>query len=365
MTDGELLAWLDGSANSDHDFSTMGEAAMGSLVKFIQSGVMDISGDIDSDTKEAAGGDPSNGQTLYESTCTACHGADGRMINFGDDDEPEYVGTIAQDNPWEFIHKVRAGQPGSQMPSAIENDWAHQDVVDVLAYAQTLPLDPPPPGSVSRGGRLYDKWWSVLELDAPTEDHPIWASQTTNERSGADTWRCKECHGWDYLGSEGAYGSGSHFTGFPGVYGAQDRTVEELVSFLSGEVDANHDFSTMDETAKIDVASFLGDGLLDLRMYIDPETKTATEADAARGEALYTETCAVCHGPDGLTLNFGDEDDPEFVSTIAIDNPWEFVHKVRFGQPGSSMPSAIDSEWSLQDVLDVLAFSQTLPNEAP
>ncbi|MDH5615478.1 MAG: hypothetical protein OEY62_02950, partial [Acidimicrobiia bacterium] len=56
-------------------------------------------------------------------------------------------------------------------------------------------------GDVVTGGLLYDQWWKVLALDAPADDNPLWASQTTNERSGADTWRCKECHGWDYKGA--------------------------------------------------------------------------------------------------------------------------------------------------------------------
>jgi len=38
---------------------------------------------------------------------------------------------------------------------------------------------------------------------------PLWATQSSNTRSGKDTWRCKECHGWDYMGVDGAYGSGS------------------------------------------------------------------------------------------------------------------------------------------------------------
>lgn len=58
-------------------------------------------------------------------------------------------------------------------------------------------------GDSIRGGKLYDKWWTVLGVDAPTEDQPLWKTQTTNTRTGADTWRCKECHGWDYKGVEG------------------------------------------------------------------------------------------------------------------------------------------------------------------
>src|SRR3989304_10438538 len=76
-----------------------------------------------------------------------------------------------------------------------------------------------PAGNPARGGQLYDEWWAVLGTEAPAADQPLWATQTTNTRSGGDTWRCKECHGWDYKGKDGAYGSGSHLTGFFGVMG--------------------------------------------------------------------------------------------------------------------------------------------------
>jgi thiosulfate dehydrogenase len=52
---------------------------------------------------------------------------------------------------------------------------------------------------------LYDSWWTVTGTDRPTTDQPLWQTQTTNTRTGADTWRCKECHGWDYQGKDGAY----------------------------------------------------------------------------------------------------------------------------------------------------------------
>jgi hypothetical protein len=50
------------------------------------------------------------------------------------------------------------------------------------------------------------------------------------------------------------------------------------------------------------------------------------------------------------------------VGTIATDNPWEFFHKIRVGQPGTNMPAAIKIGWSLEDVLNVLGFAQTLPS---
>jgi len=114
-------------------------------------------------------------------------------------------------------------------------------------------------GDPVRGGQLYDTWWAVVaeaEEDehshdehedaagAPEGDHPLWATQTTNERSGPDTWRCKECHGWDYKGADGAYGSGSHFTGFPGVFGSKDKDQAEILAAMHGSTNPDHDFST-------------------------------------------------------------------------------------------------------------------------
>lgn len=217
-------------------------------------------------------------------------------------------------------------------------------------------------GDVVMGGLLYDKWWDALGLDEPAGDNPVWARQTTNERSGGDTWRCKECHGWDYKGAEGAYGSGSHMTGFPGVFDAQSKSLEELVAQIGGEVDPEHDFSAMGEEAMADLATFIKEGLADYTPLIDAD-KQAVGGDAANGDALYAATCAACHGADGTTLNFGSDDEPEYVGTIALDNPWEFFHKVRVGQPGTPMPSAIANGWTLEDTLDLLAYAQTLPTE--
>jgi thiosulfate dehydrogenase len=365
MSHAELLAWLDGSTNADHDFTAMGEQAFSDLVIFLSEGVTDVAPYINADTKEAIGGDAGHGEELFTSVCALCHGEDGRTMNFGDAAEPEFVGTVASDNPWEFIHKVRSGQPGTPMPSAIDSGWAIQDVVDVLTYAQTLPTEPPSAESASRGGRLYDKWWNEAGLDEPSGDNPMWARQTTNTRTGLDTWRCKECHGWDYKGAEGAYGSGSHLTGFLGILSAQEKSFDDLMAQLTGQADSQHDFSVMGEQGLTALVRFIREALVDVGPFIDAETKAAIGGDVANGEQLFGSACAACHGEDGRELNFGSEDEPEYVGTLAADNPWEFIHKVRVGQPGTAMPSALDSGWSMQQVVDLLTFSQTLPTEAP
>jgi thiosulfate dehydrogenase len=365
ISDGGLLAWLNGSTSADHDFSAMGEEALGSLVTFLQEGLVDLTDYISYESKAPLEADAAHGEELYAEACQACHGEDGRTLNFGSEDKPEYVGTIAQDNPWEFTHKVRNGQPGEAMPAAIDGGWAMQDVMDVLAYAQTLPAQSPAAGSISRGGRLYDKWWKEAAVDEPAGDFAVFARQDSNTRSGTDTYRCKECHGWDYMGADGVYASGSHFTGFPGIFAAQDKTIEELAAQISGAVDPDHDFSALGEEAIVALASFIQEGLVDLTADIDKTTKTATQGDASAGEELYASTCTACHGDDGRMINFGDADDPEFVGTIARDNPWEFIHKVRFGQPATNMPNAFDAGWTMQAILDLLTFSQSLPTEAP
>lgn len=220
--------------------------------------------------------------------------------------------------------------------------------------------------NIARGGRLYDSWWSEAGTSAPIGDHPLWALQTTNTRSGTTTFRCKECHGWDYKGVGGIYGSGSHKTGFPGVYAAsQTRSKEELLDIMKGGTNYRHDFSgVMTDDQLSALVDFLAEGLINETLYIDYVAKGPRgTADVAAGQVRYSTACSACHGADGKAINFRDPADPEYVGTIANDNPWEFVHKVRFGQPATGMPAAIILGWSVQDVLNVLAFAQTLPTK--
>ena len=104
--------------------------------------------------------------------------------------------------------------------------------------------------------------------DAPSTDQPLWQTQTTNTRSGADTWRCKECHGWDYQGVDGAYGSGSHLTGFPGVLASASLSEADLAAQLTGQANPDHDFSgVLDEDEVAALVAFIREGLLDMTVY--------------------------------------------------------------------------------------------------
>lgn len=217
---------------------------------------------------------------------------------------------------------------------------------------------------ISRGGQLYDNWWkTTIDTIKPEGDHQLWKNQTNNKRNGYETYRCKECHGWDYRGKNGAYGKGSHFTGFIGVYPAsQKMSAKELEAALKGSTNKDHDFSGMLSNADIaDLALFMKKGIIDMTLLINRDA-LPVRGNPRTGSNVFSNNCThMCHGQSGTAMNFGDEEKPEFVGTIANNNPWEFIHKVRSGQPGTRMISAIIYKWSANDILDLLSYARTLP----
>ena len=75
--------------------------------------------------------------------------------------------------------------------------------------------------SIARGGVLYDKWYKVIGVDAPAQSHREYPADKKYAKKPGSNWRCKECHSWDYLGKDGGYSSGKHFTGIKGIQGAK------------------------------------------------------------------------------------------------------------------------------------------------
>jgi len=211
--------------------------------------------------------------------------------------------------------------------------------------------------AISRGGQIYDAWWEVIEADEPTGTHFSYPAE--GKQSGAATWRCKECHGWDYKGVDGAYSKGSHATGIKGVRGVEGIDPASIIQTIKDET---HGYTNdmIPASAMEKLALFLSFGQIDMDRYIDRATKKA-RGDPLRGAQYFQTICANCHGFDGKEMNFGDEEAPEFVGTVAAENPWEALHKIRFGQPGVGMVSL--SVLAVQDQVDILAYIQTLPTE--
>ena len=211
------------------------------------------------------------------------------------------------------------------------------------------------------GGVMWDKWWVATGLPEPTGDHPLYPA--VGQKSGSTTWRCKECHGWDYKGVNGAYGSGSHFTGIPGVFGSI-MTREEMFDLIKFDTPPNgHGFGDTGLTDEeiCNLVDFLQDFVIDTDSYIDGGN--AFIGDVQQGRYNYSVaggyyTCASCHGDDGTAINFGSPASPEYVGDLAVANPWEVMHKIRFGHPGTTMPSWMLGGGSNQGAADIGTYAQ-------
>ncbi len=211
-----------------------------------------------------------------------------------------------------------------------------------------------------RGGLLWDKWWVVSGDPEPSGEHPLYPP--VGQRTGSTTFRCKECHGWDYQGVDGAYGSGSHYTGIPGVYGSSMTSQEmfDLINLDSGPSGHGYENYGLADQDIWDLVGFVQTRAIDTDTYIDGATQFIGDAD--QGQVHYEFglglACVMCHGFDGTSINFGTPEQPVWVGTIAAQNPYEMLHKTRFGQPGTPMSGWLQDGGVDQGAADIGRYAQ-------
>ena len=208
-------------------------------------------------------------------------------------------------------------------------------------------------GPIAHGGQLYDKWYKVIGADAPKEPHPLYPADKKYAQKPDSNWRCKECHGWDYRGKDGAYAKGKHYSGIPGITSMSGGDAEAVKAVLAGPP---HSYGDKMDAADLDaLALFVTRGQVDMSAYIDDETKIA-KGDAARGKDYYDTLCAQCHGLDGKKI-----EDMKPLGALAKGNPWENLHKILNGQPAEEMPAlrALD----IQIAVDILRYTQGMPEK--
>ena len=276
----------------------------------------------------------------------------------------------------------------------------------LLVCAQDEPSE-----CVVLGALAYDSW---ITEDAGGSGLPD--GETDN-----DYLRCKSCHGWDQLGTDGGYVRRSRNAGRPNAgAGDVDQTSRDIsyttregapvtaeMIFQAGTGrsladgsgswvpledpaspanKADHsagytlgnqhpDFSTGGDNALTQeqadcIAEFLNfaDGGWDAYFEeINPNTDPVlytirSDADADRGETFYSDVCFACHGdPAEVGTPFPIEGD-EGVLEFLADTPHfsEFYNKVRWGHPDSPMTRAALGNPTALDVADVMLYLQIL-----
>jgi cytochrome c553 len=210
-------------------------------------------------------------------------------------------------------------------------------LVSSLVAAQAVVVDP---ASIVRGGRLYDNWSAESKERQPIHPNPAFKTRQVRV-AAADTWRCVECHGWDYKGKHGIVGIRARQNGDPGA----------IVALLK---DATHGYENLlHESDRIDLANFVSSGQADMQKLV--ESARRAKADQGSSGKIFATVCAACHGLDGSSLR---EVPP--LGDSARQRPAEVLHVALNGHPGGSMPAL--RTLGEDTATKMLAFLQTLPS---
>jgi len=314
------------------------------LALFVSRGQLDMAAVVDATTRRSKV--PARGhEDSYSTVCAGCHGADGKKVR----DTPP-LGEVARERPHEALHMILNGHPSGSMPAL--RVLGTEAAAGMLAFLQTLPAQNLA-ASVVRGGRLYDNWQMELRTLPPSVPHPGYPRTAIYAEDAPRTWRCKECHGWDYLGRDGGYASGPHATGIKGIRGLAGVPADRIVAVLR---DDTHRYgAVLKQRDLLDLAQFVSLGQIDMEAAIDRATRRA-RGEPSRAADYYGTICASCHGRDGAAI----------ITTVPLgrlanDSPWEALHKILNGHPDEPMPAL--RVLGNERLVDILAYLQTLPQD--
>lgn len=217
-------------------------------------------------------------------------------------------------------------------------------------------------GDPERGGRLYSSWDLVVGFKDFDDLHPLWVSKGNSQPLERITWRCVNCHGWDYQGSAGrTLSNPQKAQNYPGVLAMMGLPVEDVLPWLDGSRNPDHDFSAyLSEQDMLDLSEFLSTALISPDLIASPNNNIV-QGTVGVGRTVFQENCQSCHGVEGGKINFGSAANPSFFGDMAWNNPWRIEHVVRFGHIIGSLPAASKLDIPLSQQIDLLAYLQTLP----
>ncbi len=252
------------------------------------------------------------------------------------------------------------------------------------------------------GGMLFDKFYATNdnEKKAVPKFSNAFEIELANIAAAGDFHRCKQCHGWDRLGSKGAYigrapkaGKRPKVSSVNLARAAKTKSAETLFARISSPRNprpADFDPKTYDPAAKNpvgdlmpeygkvfskaeiwDIVKFLKENAYDTTALYELKTagtyptgsvsyaEIGRDGDAKAGQKIFELKCADCHGDDGLDIDLGGKSVGQFLRTKA----YEVHHKVGFGQLGSKMKPTKLSPEEMKNLYKALADETAFPNK--
>ena len=315
----------------DHDRLDLGH--------FIASGQYDMNRLVGLSQRVKPG--QTSAEKVFATVCAVCHGLEGDRLR-----EIAPLGESARQRPVEILHVALNGHPGGNMPAL--RTLGEDTAVNILAHLQTL-RSLNLVASVANGGRLYDDWQVHTGGQRQALPHPAYPPKAYYANSANETWRCKECHGWDYKGDQGQYAKGSHATGIKGIRALADADPAKTMAVLRG---TTHYYGAVLKHRDLqDLANLVSYGQIDMDSMIDSKTGLS-RGDPAKGQSHYRAMCAGCHGLEGQFVA------KRHLGKVSRGDPWHSLHNMLNGHPDDTMPALreLDSKVSK----DILAHIQTL-----
>ncbi len=346
MDGSETNAIITVLKNDLHGFEAIGvfyEEDYVDLANFIAKGQIDMDSYIDRETGVAKGNKDRN-QAYYQTICSMCHGNDGTKVDY-----IPPLGSTSNSRPWRALHGMINGHPKDDMPAM--RIFGIDVLTDILTYIQSFQSEYLY-SSIVRGGRLYNSWYTEIGVKPPSRRHPSYPTKGKLRNTSRATWRCQECHGWDYLGKDGAFAKGEHATGIKGIRAMDGVEPSVIVALLKDE---RHQYGNLlSEHDLYDLALFVSKGQVDMHAFVDPETGEA-KGDKVRQKSLYTTICSSCHSLDGMGVSLK----APSLGDFARKAPWQTLHGILNGHPDEEMPPLriLDQ----QTIMDVMTYIQQLP----
>jgi mono/diheme cytochrome c family protein len=235
-------------------------------------------------------------------------------------------------------------------------------------------LSPYELADATKGGISYDLFWNAST--GFNQADPFIA----NFNAKADFFRCKQCHGWDQLGSAGFYINRKPSASRPNISSvnlvsvSRTKSAEQLFEAIKTGTGATRrspsadlstynpatnptvgdqmpDYGAIMTDAQIwDLVRFLAADAFDVTLLYDFSvtgvyptgsitfSNLGKDGSASAGATIYAAKCEFCHGPTGKALVL----EGLSLGGFLRGKPNEAQHKIRYGRLGSAMgPTAL------------------------